>query len=115
MIKCILYPRARIFVVSAGKEQSAGILSTKVNELCKLIPALQNEIIWDTRSDASAQTRTSRDSVIYTFKNGSTLENVALSEKTRGKRYQSGLIEEAAMVDNQELLNEVILPETCGA
>ena len=96
--------------MSAGKEQSAGILSTKVNELCKLIPALQNEIIWDTRSDASAQTRTSRDSVIYTFKNGSTLENVALSEKTRGKRYQSGLIEEAAMVDNQELLNEVILP-----
>lgn len=115
ILKCILYPRAQIFVVSAGKEQSAGILSSKVNELCRLIPALGNEIVWDTRKDKNAKTSTTRDSVVYTFKNGSQLENIALSEKTRGRRFQSGLIEEAAMIEDASLLNEVILPEKCGA
>lgn len=109
IIKCILYPGAQIFVVAGGKEQGAGILSSKVNELCKLIPALQEEIIWDTRGNNLAKTRSTRDSVIYTFKNGSQLENIAMSEKTRGRRFQSGLVEECASVD-QDLLNEVILP-----
>lgn len=109
ILKCILYPGSRIFVVSGGKEQSASILSTKVSELCKLIPSLENEIIWDTRSEKTARTRSTRDSVVYTFKNGSELSNVALSEKTRGQRFQAGLIEECASID-QELLNEVILP-----
>jgi hypothetical protein len=45
MIKCILYPGCRIFTVAGGKEQSASILQAKVDELCRLIPALANEII----------------------------------------------------------------------
>lgn len=110
MIKCILYPNAHIFVVSAGKEQSAGILSTKVSELCRLIPAIENEIVWDTRKEKGAKTSSTRDSVVYTFKNGSQLENIALTEKTRGRRFHSGLIEEAAMVEDATLLNEVVLP-----
>lgn len=109
ILKCILYPGSRVFVVSGGKEQSASILSSKVSELCKLIPALENEIVWDTRSEKTARTRSTRDSVVYTFKNGSELSNVALSEKTRGQRFQAGLIEECASID-QDLLNEVILP-----
>lgn len=108
-LKCVLYPGSRIFVVSGGKEQSASILSSKASELCKLIPALENEIVWDTRSEKTARTRSTRDSVVYTFKNGSELSNVALSEKTRGQRFQAGLIEECASID-QDLLNEVILP-----
>lgn len=109
MLKCILYPGSRVFVVSGGKEQSASILSSKLTEICRLIPALEKEIIWDVRKSNTARTRATRDSVIYTFKNGSSLENVALSEKTRGQRFQAGLIEEAASID-QNLLNEVILP-----
>ena len=109
ILKCVLYPGSRIFVVSGGKEQSASILSSKVSELCKLVPALENEIVWDTRSEKTARTRSTRDSVVYTFKNGSELSNVALSEKTRGQRFQAGLIEECASID-QDLLNEVILP-----
>ncbi len=111
MIKCILYPGAHIFVVSAGKEQSAGILSSKVSELCRLIPAIENEVVWDTRKEKGAKTSSSRDAVVYTFKNGSQLENVALTEKTRGKRFHSGLIEEAAMMEDATLLNEVVLPD----
>ncbi len=114
MIKCILYPGCRLFTVAGGKEQSAGILSSKVDEICRLIPALANEIIWDTRTNnkksiTKARTRTTRDSVIYTFKNGSSLENVAASEKTRGMRFQAGLMEEVVGID-QDILNEVILP-----
>lgn len=115
MVKCILYPGCRLFTVAGGKEQSASILSSKVDEICRLIPALANEIIWDTRStnkkgnSTRARTRTTRDSVIYTFKNGSSLENVAASEKTRGQRFQAGLMEEVIGID-QDILNEVILP-----
>lgn len=91
MIKCILYPGSNVFVVSGGKEQSAGILSSKINELCRLIPALEKEIIWDTRKSNTARTRDTRDSAVYTFRNHSSLENVAMTEKTRGRRFQSGL------------------------
>ena len=52
--------------------ESASILSSKVLEICKLIPALRNEIIWDVRGpQGTARTRNTKDSVIYTFKNGS--------------------------------------------
>lgn len=71
-------------------KESASILSSKVQEICTLIPALGNEIIWDTRG-TQARTSQTKDSVIYTFKNGSTLENIAATEKSRGRRFQSGL------------------------
>lgn len=72
MIRCILYPGAHVFVASAGKEQSAGILSSKVQEICQLIPAFQDEIVWDTRgTKGTVRTRSTKDSVIYTFRNGS--------------------------------------------
>ena len=44
MVRAILYPRANLFVTSGGKEQAAGILKDKVNEICTLIPALDREI-----------------------------------------------------------------------
>lgn len=90
------------------KEQSAQIVQGKVMEICKLIPALEHEIIWDTRG-TKARTSQTKDSVIYTFKSGSTLENVAASEKTRGRRFQSGLLEECVSLD-QTILNEVLIP-----
>ena len=44
MIRCILYPRAKLFVTSGGKEQAAGIIKEKVDELCNLVPALNREL-----------------------------------------------------------------------
>lgn len=112
VIKCVLYPGAKVFVVAGGKEQSSGILGSKLNELVRMIPALQEEIIWDVRNsdNKTARTRSTKDSVVYTFKNGSELENIALSEKTRGRRFQAGLIEEIASVDGTAV-NEIVLPE----
>ncbi len=69
---------------------------------------MEKEIIWDTRG-SRANTRQSKDSTIYTFKNGSTLQNVAASENTRGARFHSGLMEECVSID-QKILNEVIIP-----
>lgn len=108
MLKCILYPDAKVFSVAGGKEQSASILSSKLEEICTLIPAISNEIIWDTKG-LRANTRQTKDSVRYTFRNGSILENIAASEKTRGARYHSGLMEECIGID-QDILNEVIVP-----
>ena len=65
MIRCILYPRCKLFVTSGGKEQAAGIVKEKVNELCSLIPALDREL--DRRP---GRTREGKDYVCYVFKNG---------------------------------------------
>ena len=108
MLKAVLYPGAKLFTVAGGKQQSAEILSGKVLEICKLIPAMEREIIWDTRG-TRARTAQTKDSVIYTFRNGSTLENIAASEKTRGRRFNSGLMEECVGID-QDILNEVLIP-----
>ena len=108
MLRCVLYPNAKIATVAGGKQQSAEIVSSKVQEICKLIPALEREIIWDTRG-TKARTAQTKDTVIYTFKNGSTLENVAASEKTRGRRFHSLLGEECVSID-QDILNEVLIP-----
>lgn len=108
MIKAVLYPRAKLATVADGKGQSAQILSSKMQEICQLIPALSNEIMWDTRGKI-AQTSQTKDSVTYSFKNGSIIQNVAMTETTRGSRFQGLLVEECAKID-QDKLTEIIMP-----
>ena len=50
-------------------QESADIVASKIKELCGLIPALSNEILWDTRGRIET-TRQTKDSVIFAFKNG---------------------------------------------
>ena len=104
MIRCILYPRCNLFVTSGGKEQAAGILKDKVSEICTLIPAFDREI--DRRR---GKTLEGKDYCKYVFKGGSTLDNIAARESSRGKRRHGGLIEECVGVDDQ-ILREVIIP-----
>ena len=82
VLRCILYPGAKIFVSSGGKAQSASIIEEKINELCELIPALKNEINWERGGGTSF----SKDQVTVVFKNGSVYDNVAASQRSRGKR-----------------------------
>jgi len=42
MIRCVLYPGADLFVTTGGKEQAASITVAKIEEICRLIPALAN-------------------------------------------------------------------------
>ena len=104
MLRCILYPRAKLFVSSGGKEQSASIIKEKVDELCNLVPALDREI-----DHTPGRTRMSKDYCIYMFKNKSYFDNLSANEKTRGKRRHGGLLEECVTIDGK-ILNEIILP-----
>lgn len=104
MLRCILYPGSHLFVTSGGKEQAAGILKEKVDELCKLIPGIKNEIDW-----SRGKTKTGKDDITIVFKNGSVLDIIAAKQSSRGKRATGGLVEECILVDDTTL-NEVIIP-----
>lgn len=108
MIRCILYPKCKLFVTSGGKEQAAGIMKEKVQEICNLIPAFKQEIDW-TRG----KTLEGKDYAKYVFQNESYFDNIAARESSRGKRRHAGVIEECVGVDGQ-ILSEVIIPRFWG-
>lgn len=104
MCRCVLYPGAKLFVTSGGKEQAAGIVKEKVQEICTLVPAFRREINWER-----GQTQEGKDYCRYVFKNGSWFDNIAARESSRGKRRHGGLVEECVGVDGR-ILSEVIIP-----
>ena len=104
MCRCVLYPGAKLFVTSGGKEQAAGIVKEKVGEICTLVPAFYKEIDW-----SRGQTQEGKDYCKYIFKNGSYFDNIAARESSRGKRRHGGLVEECVGVDGT-ILSEVIIP-----
>lgn len=106
MISCILYPNSHLFTTTGGKEQAASITMSKVQEICKLIPALKREIDW-TRG----VTKKTKDSVVYVFKNGSVMDILAARQSSRGQRRTAGVMEECILID-KDILNEVIIPTT---
>ena len=106
MLRCILYPNSQLFVTTGGKEQAASITIAKIEEICKLIPALNNEINWDR-----GQSKKSKDNVKYIFKNGSVIDVLAARESSRGQRRTGGLMEECVLID-QTALNEIVIPTT---
>ena len=104
MTRAILYSGSKLFVTSGGKEQASGILKEKVQEICTLVPGFAREIDW-----GRGKTMEGKDYCKYIFKNGSFIDNLAASEKSRGKRRHGGLVEECVGVDGK-ILNEVIIP-----
>ena len=106
MIRAVLFPGSKLFVTTGGKEQAAMITISKVEEICRLIPALENEINWDR-----GVSKKSKDNVKYVFKNGSEIDILAARETSRGLRRHGGVIEEVILVD-EDALNEIIIPTT---
>lgn len=104
MIQAVLYPGAKLFSAAGGKSQSAQILQEKVNEICTLVPALHNEINW-----GRGGSKVSKDYCYYLFKNGSFIDNLVATEKSRGKRRNSGLLEECVSIDG-DILQQVLIP-----
>ena len=105
-LRCVLYPNAELFVTTGGKEQAASITIAKIEEICKLIPAFQNEIDW-----SRGATKKTKDSVKYVFKNGSVIDILPATQRSRGQRRTGGLMEECVLIDG-DILNEVIIPTT---
>ena len=106
MIRCILYPNSHLFVTTGGKEQAASITIAKIQQICKLIPGLNNEINWQRGVSTK-----SKDNVKYVFKNGSTIDILAARQSSRGQRRTGGLMQECVLIDG-DILNEVIIPTT---
>lgn len=106
MIRCILYPNSHLFVTTGGKEQAASITISKIEEICKLIPPINNEINWDR-----GVSKKSKDDVKYVFKNGSSIDILAARQSSRGQRRTGGLMEECVLIDG-DILNEVVIPTT---
>lgn len=106
MLRCILYPNSQLFVTTGGKEQAASITIAKIEEICRLIPELNNEINWDR-----GVSKKSKDDVRYVFKNGSSIDILAARSSSRGQRRTGGLMEECVLIDG-DILNEVIIPTT---
>ena len=106
MLRCILFPGSNLFVTTGGKEQAASITIAKIQELCRLIPSLENEINW-----SRGVTKKTKDDVHYIFKNGSEINILAARESSRGQRRTGGLMEECVLID-KDILNEVIIPTT---
>lgn len=75
-----------------------------MKQLCELIPALEKEIDW-----RRGKTSEGKDYVKYVFKNGSVLDNLAATERSRGQRRHGGLMEECVGIDDK-ILREVIIP-----
>lgn len=76
----------------------------KIEEICKIIPALHNEIVWDR-----GKTKTNKDELKYIFKSGSVIDILPALESSRGQRRTGGLFEECILID-PTALNEIILP-----
>ena len=106
MLRCILYPNTQAAVTTGGKEQAASITIAKIQQICRLIPALSNEINW-TRGVS----KKTKDDVHYIFKNGSSIDILAARPSSRGQRRTCLLMEECVLIDG-DILNEVIIPTT---
>ena len=106
MIRCILFPNSHLFVTTGGKEQAASITIAKIEEICSLIPALSKQIDW-----ARGRSVKTKDSVKYSFKNGSSIDVLAARQSSRGQRRTGGLMEQCVLIDG-DILNEVIIPTT---
>ena len=106
MLRAILFPGSQLFVTTGGKEQAASITISKVEEICRLIPSLANEIDW-----SRGASKKSKDNVKYIFKNGSYIDILAARESSRGQRRTGGVIEEVILVD-KDALNEIVIPTT---
>ena len=106
MLRCILYPNSQLFVTTGGKEQAASITIAKIEEICRLIPPLNNEI-----NQERGVSKKSKDDVKYVFKNHSSIDILAARQSSRGQRRTGGLMEECVLIDG-DILNEVIIPTT---
>lgn len=106
IVKCILYPNFKGFIVSGGSEQAARIASEKADELFSLIPALKKEIVWGRGQHCS---KMGKDEFVLYFKNGSRFDVRAAIQSSRGGRANGGLMDEVIMFDETNF-NEVVIP-----
>lgn len=102
ILRCIFYPRTKLFVTCVGKEQSAKISQDCIDDIFEHFPLLKNEVRKFIRS---------KDYTKLVFHNGSRYDVVQMRDSTRGGRRNGGAIEE--ICDKKfdgDMLNSVVIP-----
>ncbi len=102
VLKCIMYPRIRLFCCAPGKEQAAKITADCLNDIFEFWPLLRNEV---------KRFIENKDYTKLIFYNGSRYDVVQMRDSTRGGRRSAGAIEE--IVDKKfdgDMLNSVVIP-----
>ncbi len=102
VLKCIMYPRTRLFCCAPGKEQSAKITADCLNDIFEFYPLLRNEVKTFVEN---------KDYTKLIFYNGSKYDVVQMRDTTRGGRRFGGAIEEIADEKfDGDILNSVVIP-----
>ncbi|WP_291566954.1 MULTISPECIES: hypothetical protein [unclassified Clostridium] len=102
ILKCIFYPRTKLFVTCVGKEQAAKISQDCIDDIFEHYPLLKEEVKTFIRS---------KDYTKLIFHNGSRYDVVQMRDSTRGGRRYGGAIEE--ICDKKfdgDMLNSVVIP-----
>ena len=79
ILKCIFYPRIRLFVTCSGKAQAAQISQQCIEDILDHYPFLKGEIDWK-------HTKFEKDYTRLVFHNGSKYDVVQMSDSSRGGR-----------------------------
>jgi len=102
ILKCIMYPKTKLFTCAVGKEQAAKITADNINDILDHYPLLRGEI------------KTFIENKDYTkliFNNGSKYDVVQMKDSTRGGRRYSGCVEEISDKKfDGAILNAVVIP-----
>lgn len=77
ILRCIFYPRTKLFVTCVGKEQAAKISQDCIDDIFEHYPLLANEVKMFTKS---------KDYTKLVFYNGSRYDVVQMRDSTRGGR-----------------------------
>lgn len=101
---CILYPGTKVLVVAPNADQATRI-AEKIRDLAYENENLANEI---KMTNARTYVSIGKDSSSCTFKNGSTVESVAIGS-ARSRRAKLVIVDEARDVD-MNILKSVVLP-----
>ena len=108
VIVAILYPGSNIVLFADKRGQAKKIITEKIaRELVPLSPMLRREI----EPVRGAWIHNSGDTVRCSFKNGSAIQLVTLSQTARGTRSTLNVAEEAREI-NKDLYDEVAMPFT---
>jgi hypothetical protein len=102
ILKCIMYPKTKLFTCAVGKEQAAKITADNINDILDHYPILRNEIKTFTEN---------KDYTKLIFHNGSKYDVVQMKDSTRGGRRYGGCIEEISDKKfDGNMLNAVVIP-----
>lgn len=100
ILQCVFLPNTKSFVCADIKGTGVKIATEKVTEIFDIWPLLGSEVLTKHQSN---------DYIELFFRNGSMFDIINSGIGTRGIRRTSGILEEAVLLDGEEV-NERVLP-----